>query len=360
MMMIKKWFGTIKNNYIDTVDPDNAIVKVAFRTAVACIICILLLQLSGELALSAWGGFAAFAFVQNDIQDSAFNRFWFLIAIILVFTGLTFTGMLLGNYPWRFWATVPVVTFGCAYIACLGFQYFNAGAWALFLYILGGANPVNFMQAGKIGLIFLLCGIISLLICFGVFPIQPQQKALYHCRKILTKVSLLFGQGMSARQIDQLFSQLDKLLESQGSNMALYLKSQNLIGQEAWINLEKLLYQISLMTKSILAWQKRASSHPHYADVHLEDCRQVMAMALQEIINQIRRKQSPHFANIYTQLESYREKITELRRQEIAKAEPDFSECLDYAAYFYHYEKLMGLLEKASQNIAQLQLAGKA
>ena len=66
--MIKAWLADIKNNYIDSVDPDDAIVKAALRTAVACIICIVLLQLSGELALSAWGGFAAFAFVQNDIR----------------------------------------------------------------------------------------------------------------------------------------------------------------------------------------------------------------------------------------------------------------------------------------------------
>ena len=199
--MINAWLNTIKNDYIDTVDPDGTIFKAAFRTAVACIICILLLQLSGELALSAWGGFAAFAFVQNDIQDSAFNRLWFLIAVILGFTGLTFAGMLLGNHPWRFWATVPVVTFGCAYIACLGFQYFNAGAWALFLYVLAGANPVNFMQAGKIGLIFLLCGVISVLICFCVFPIRPHQKALYHYRKILTKIFRLFEHSHLSQSI---------------------------------------------------------------------------------------------------------------------------------------------------------------
>ena len=134
--------------------------------------------------------------------------------------------------------------------------------------------------------------------------------------------------------------------------MALYLKSKNLVGQEAWVNLEKLLYQIGLMTKSILAWQKRISSYPHYSDVGLEGCPGLMVIALHDMINQIRYKRSPNFSTIYTQLESCRENITWLRRQEINKAEPDFSECLDYAAYFYHYEKLLELLEKSSQNIS--------
>lgn len=356
--MLKTWLVNFKDYHIDAVDPERVIVKAAFRTAVACIICILLLQLSGLLTLSAWGGFAAFAFVQNDIQGSPLNRLRFLLAVILIFTGLTFLGMSLSTHPWLFWATVPVVTFGCAYVACLGFQYFNAGAWALFLYILAGANPVNLMQAGKIGLIFLLCGMISLLVCFFVFPIQPYQKVTRHYKRILMKALLLFDRSVNAdeKHLNKLTTQLEKLLELQESNMALYLKSKNLPKQEALINLEKLLYQIGLMTKSMLAWQQRVSVYPHYAELHLENCLQLIIFTLRGMISQIRRRQSPDFSVIYAQLESYRENITQLRRQEITKAAADFSECLDYASYFYHCEKMLELLEKASQNITQLEV----
>ena len=354
--MIKAWLADIKNNYIDSVDPDGAIVKAALRTAVACIICIVLLQLSGELALSAWGGFAAFAFVQNDIQDSVSNRLWFLLSVIFIFTALTFSGMLLGNHPWWFWATVPVVTFGCAYVACLGFQYFNAGAWALFLYILAGANPASSPQAGKIALIFLLCGAVSLLVCFLLFPLPSYQRVTDHYKRILAKILLLFenSTSFSESNFNKLSAQLDKLLELQEKNMALYLKSKNLIDQEILMSLEKGLYQISLLTKSILTWQKRVSTYPHYADMHLDGCRQLITVALKGIINQIKTKRSPDFTVIYTQLENYRENITQLRRQEIAKTESDFSEFLDYAAYFYHYQKLLELLEKISQTLIQL------
>lgn len=340
--MINARLAYIKNYYIDAVDPDSAIFRVALRTAVACIICILLLQFSGELALSAWGGFAAFAFVQNDLPNSFFNRFWFLIAVILIFTGLTFSGMLLGNQPWLFWLTVPGVTFGCAYIACLGFSYFNAGSWALFLYVLAGANPVSLMRAEKIGLVFLLCGIVSVLVCFLIFPMPSYHRIMRHYQRILTKILQLFEYNANGHEknFNKLSAQLDKLLELQERNMGFYLRSRQPIEPESLplLSLEKWLYQIGLMAKSILAWGKRI-------DTPVDDCQHLIIFTLKDVISQIKRKRSPDFAVIYTRLDICRKKIAILRRQEIN---------LDDAAYFYHYQKMLELLEKASHNLAQL------
>ena len=189
--MLSQWLKDVKNYYVDTVDPEGAIIKTSFRTALACAISILLLQFFGNLSLSAWAGFATFAFIQNDIQDLFFNRLKFLITIILIFTGFTFLGLLLGQYETAFLISVPLIVFICAYPACLGFPYFNAGAWALFLYILAGATPSDLWLASQIAITFLICGVISLATCFLIFPIRPYQKIILNYRRMLTKIRLL-------------------------------------------------------------------------------------------------------------------------------------------------------------------------
>lgn len=357
--MRNDWLTGIKNHYIDTVDPENAIIKSAFRTALACAISILLAQLFGNIALSAWAGFATFAFVQNDTQELFFNRLRFLISVILVFTGLTFLGMLLSNQPAVFLISIPLVIFAGAYIACLGFSYFNAGAWALFLYILAGANPSSLAQASQIGITFLLCGVLSLAVCFGVFPTRPYQKIILNYRRILTKILLLFQHAPQQNQayFTKFSAQLDQILALQEKNLSLHLESGTMptANQTPIIHASKLLYQTSLLAKSTLHWQRLVSQYNHYADTQLEECRLLIQKALQSIIKQIKRRKPVDFAMLNTQLMHYRNSLTVLRKQELTKPDPDFSEFLDDATCFYHYLKILELLEAFGRDISQLQ-----
>ncbi|MBS0351690.1 MAG: hypothetical protein JSR33_11005, partial [Proteobacteria bacterium] len=285
---LNQWLITIKNYYVDTVDPEGAIVKTSFRTALACAVSILLLQFYGNLSLSAWAGFATFAFVQNDLQDLFFNRLKFLMAIILVFTGFTFLGMLLSQHLIAFLISVPLVVFICAFSACLGFPYFNAGAWTLFLYILAGATQSNVREASQIAVTFLICGVISLVACFLIFPIRPYQKIILNYRRMLSKILLLLQHGAQnhKRYFIQFNLQLDRMLELQEKNLSQYLelKQTSSVEQTSLIQLSKSIYQIGLMVKSIVYWQQRVSNTINYSESGLEGCKNLLENALQTMI----------------------------------------------------------------------------
>jgi hypothetical protein len=357
--MLRNWLASVKNYYIDAVDPEGAILKTAFRTAFACAISILLLQLWGNLSLSAWAGFATFAFVQNDNQDLFFGRLKFLIVIILLFTGFTFLGMLLSKESVIFLLSLPLVIFICAYPACLGFPYFNAGAWTLFLYILAGANPVDVRQAGQVAITFLFCGAISVAACFFIFPIRPYQQIILNYRRTLTKMSLLLhlSDHKNERYFIQFNSQLDQMLELQEKNISRYFKSGKVpaVKHTALINLSKLIYQIDLMVRSIIYWQQKMSHTIHYFETGLDGCRILIENALKAVVVQIKRHQLPDFAEMNVKLMEHRNRLTELRKQEIAKKDHDLSDYLDYSTCFYHYIKLLELMAEASKNISQLQ-----
>lgn len=136
---IKNGLQYLRHYYVDATDPEGAILKLALRTAFACALSIIIFQYLGNSLLSTWAGFATFAFVQNDALDRAFSRLYFLVAVILTFTVVTFLGMIISyhNVTW-FILSVPIITFSFAYLACLGSRYFNAGGWAMFLYIMAG------------------------------------------------------------------------------------------------------------------------------------------------------------------------------------------------------------------------------
>lgn len=359
MYKTRYWLANVKNYYVDAVDPEGAIIKTSFRTALACTVSILLLQFWGSLSLSAWAGFATFAFVQNDTQDLFFNRLKFLIAIILIFTGFTFLGMLLSQQWVVFLVTVPLVIFICAYPACLGFPYFNAGAWALFLYILAGANPANVWQASQIAITFLLCGVISLAACFFIFPIRPYQKIILNYRRILTKILLLLEHSTQKNKqyFTQFNLQLDQMLELQEKNISRCLESEKISGskQAALVNLSKSIYQIGLMVKSVIHWQQHVSNTAHYSETGLDECRILIENALKAIIIQIKRHRLPDFTQMNSKLMDYRNCLTELRKQEIIKEDPDLSDYLDCSTCFYHYIKLLELLAESSKNVLHLQ-----
>ncbi len=357
--MLSQWLMSVKNYYVDAVDPEGAIIKNSFRTALACAISISLFQFFGNISLSAWAGFATFAFVQNDIQDLFFNRLKFLIIIILTFTGFTFLGMLLSQHGLAFLISVPLVVFLCAYPACLGFPYFNAGAWALFLYILAGATPSNLGQASQIGITFLICGVVSLATCFLIFPIRPYQKIILNYRRMLTKILLLLQHSSknNKRYFTQFNLQLDRMLEIQEKNISQSLESGKIstAKQTALAHLSKSIYQIGLMIKSIIHWQQRVSNTIDYSKSGLDECRSLIENALKAIVIQIKRHSLPDFDQMNSKLMEHRNRLTELRKQEIVKADPDFSDFLDYSIGFYHYIKLLELLAESSQSISQLQ-----
>jgi hypothetical protein len=354
-----QWWIGIKNYYVDAVDPEGVILKTSFRTALACTVSILLLQFYGSLSLSAWAGFATFAFVQNDIQDLFFNRLKFLIAIIFIFTGFTFLGMLLSQHAVAFLISVPLVVFICAFPACLGFPYFSVGAWALFLYILAGATPSSIHQASQIAITFLICGVVSLGACFLIFPIRPYQKIILNYRRMLTKILLLLKHSAqnNERYFTQFNLQLDRMLELQEKNITQCLESGKISAAKktTLIHLSKLIYQIGLIVKSIIHWQQRVSKTIHYSESGLEDCRSLIEDALKAIIIQIKHHREPDFSHMNTQLMEHRNRLTEFRKREIVKENPDLSDFLDYSACFYHYIKLLELLAESSQSISQLQ-----
>lgn len=356
--MLKNWLIDVKHYYVDAADPEGSVFKLSCRTALACIICILLLQFIGNLALSAWAGFAAFAFVQNDTQDVFFNRLRFFLAVVIIFTGITLLGMLLGNNLALFLVSVPIIIFVCAFPACLGFSFFNTGAWALFLYILAGAKPTTWTQAGQIAGTFLLCGVISICIAFFVFPIRPYRKIMLSYERILTKILLLFRHAprRNKQYLIKFNAQLDNMLELQEKNINLYLEPTKLSPAKhtALINLAKLLWQIGLMTKSTVEMHRRISNYSSYLTTKLEQCSLLIEELLMELIIQIKQGTLPNLEKKKQKLMSYRDSLTHIRKQELAKDNPNFSEFFDYSGYFYHFIKLLALLEEFSQNISQL------
>lgn len=357
--MFKEKLTYFKSYYIDAVDPEGNIAKLAFRTAFACTISILLFQVIGNFFLSSWAGFATFAFVQNDTQERFSNRFSFLIAIIILFTLLVFAGMLIGKYLLLYFITIPVIVLVSAYCACLGYRFFNASGWALFLYILAGSNPADVDLALQIGKTFLICGCISIAVCFLVFPSTPYRRMTLNYNRILSRVLLLLKQSSSNyTEIARYNSQLETLLELQDKEISIYLEENKLTieKQTIFINLGKLFYQLSLMAKSTVVFQQ-LPSRPASPVGLFNHCNQVIEEIIQEIISQIKYKQykqPPDFSSAKKQLSLDQEYLTSLRKIETEKIKPDFISILDYSDHLYHFLKLLELLEKISKNISKL------
>jgi hypothetical protein len=356
--LLRNWLFNLKNYYVDAVDPEGTVLKRSLRTALACTVCIVLLQLLGNLALSGWAGFAAFAFVQNDTQDLFYKRLCFLLVIILVFSGLTFFGLYLGNNLFLFLISIPLIVFLCTYPACLGFSFFNAGAWALFIYILAGAKPGGWLQTYQIVGTFLLCGVISLIISLYVFPIHHYRKIMSGYERILMKILLIVrytSQGKHKYFI-KYNTQLDNMLELQEKNINSFSEAASLPSsqQVTLINLAQSLWQIGLMTKSALTILTRVSKYTNYHNTELSKCTLLFESLLLAMRIQLRQGKQPDFDSAKKQLNSYRDSLTRLRKEELDKTTADFSEYLEYASYFYHFLQLLKLLETFSQNITEL------
>ena len=176
---------------------------------------------------------------------------------------------------------------------------------------------------------------------------------------MLTKILLLLQHSSknNKRYFTQFNLQLDRMLEIQEKNISQSLESGKIstAKQTALVHLSKSIYQIGLMIKSIIHWQQRVSNTIDYSKSGLDECRSLIENALKAIVIQIKRHSLPDFDQMNSKLMEHRNRLTELRKQEIVKADPDFSDFLDYSIGFYHYIKLLELLAESSQSISQLQ-----
>lgn len=345
------------------VDPERDVLKSALRTALACAICIVLFQYAGNTRVSILAGFAAFSFVQNDPQGLPLPRLFFLSGIVVLFSVVAFSGLVIGNYPYGLIITTPVLAFACAYIACMGVAYFQAGVWVLLIYFFAAANPVSVVNAAEVAVVFVMCGAICVLTCFWVFPINPYQRLIQSYRLILVNFIRLLSEEPGATKPLQAFNrQIDHLLVLQQKNLYGYFQvgGLSLTRQRDFGQLAKSLYQISLMLKSTLAFHEKIYRQAGYSHTQLSVCHVQMITLLTALVEQINTGTLPPFAEVERALEDVRDHLTAFRREALAaaavmKTAVDFNPIFDYSNYFYHFLKLYDLLKEASFHIQALQ-----
>ncbi|MFT3742560.1 MAG: hypothetical protein QM752_07930 [Gammaproteobacteria bacterium] len=351
----------LKHYYIDNVDPERSIAKLSFRTALACAICIVLFQWLGQGYLSAWAGFAAFSFVQNDTQEYLSTRIYFLIGIIVAFTALVYLGITLRSLNvWLFMSSVPLILFLCAYQSCLGFSFFNAGTWAMFTYVMAGSNLTHHVEASVLAKTFLICGIICLLICFFIYPDVQKQKVTHSHERVLNKLlfALRYFQShvCQTKKLKMLNHQLDKLLTLQEKNLVTYLKmhkASNPDYQQTVLNLGKTLYQICAMVKSIFQFHKHLPANVNlYQDTSLTTA---LCQVVQDLEHQFKTHHPPNFQATRKIFEMYRDQVTLLRQTLLQTPGANLGIFLEYSRYLYHHFQLLDLLEEASGYITQLE-----
>lgn len=358
------WHGYLSAK-MAMVDPEKDVIKSAFRTALACVVCMLLFHyLHADNRVSILAGFAAFSFVQNDPHGLAWPRLCFLSAIIIVFTGITFMGLCLSVHRWAFWLSIPLLTFIGAYLSCLGTTYFNAGVWALILYVFAGGNPMSVSQALPVVWVFLCCGVICLVICFGVFPIRAYQRLLRNYRSIFKNLMAVLRSDQSDKQhLSKAFNnKIDHLLILHQQNLYHYFKAcgTSLAQQNDFREMAKLLYQVGLMLKSMVAFRKRIVQHADYSDTQLDIFHHEIMQLLAALMQQSKTAHLPDFTNADRVLDQCRERLTIMRQELLHKAAllhtvVNFTALFDYSNYFYHIIQLYALLKNASNNIAVIQ-----
>lgn len=357
--MLYQRLNHFKHYYIDRVDPEGYFAKLAFRTALACIISILFFQLLGNNILSMWAGFATFCFVQNDIQEKFSKRLTFFIGLILVFTAFVFIGMLIGHIRIVYIIVAPCIIFLASYLACLGLNYFVACGWGLFLLILSGSNPSSMFETMQIVIAMLIAGVVSILICFVLFPLQPYQKIIRGFQRVLFKLIFLSHnyQQLNSVNLSKLTTQLDQILSLQEKNLSLYLEDSKLTLEQktTCVAIAKALYQMSLMFKSALMLRQFLLNHETYKESKLDQCAIIVEQGLQSLLNQLRKKPALKLEVLEAELLSYRDILMQIRKKELMKPQAKMEDLLDYSNYFYHFIKIMDLMKLTSQKIFNLQ-----
>jgi uncharacterized membrane protein YccC len=178
----------IEKHYASIADPEGRAFRIAIRTALCCFLSIILFQWLGDGALVGWAAFAALAFPQMDTLDVVSKRVTYLLANILLFAVLALIGISLSTHWILFVATIPVVIFVCGYAAAFGAQYFNAGAWAGFLYVAFGSSIGRGFYAVHVAFTFVVIGVLCLLVSVVIFPERPLQRILASTRRVLVNM----------------------------------------------------------------------------------------------------------------------------------------------------------------------------
>ena len=354
--MVLQKLRRFKHDVIDIVDLEGSIAKQSFRTALACFFCIILFELLQNRLLSSWAGFAAFAFVQNDLQEGFASRFKILVAIIILFTLIVFIGMILSNHIIIFLISIPIVVFLVSYLSCLGTNYFNAGGWTLFLYILSGSSPTTLHNAFKISEVFLVCGVVSLAVCFFIFPLNPRKQIFLSFERLLSKFSMELQLRNQSTQESKPRNYLDSILMLQEKNMTFLLTTfkLNCEQKERLIKINKLLYKISFLIKSSHYFYEKIKIYPSFPSFHMKEYHGSIEVFFEDVILQIKNKSSLDLSIKKENIFLFREPLMNIRKKELLNLDSDFSEYLNYSHYFYHFVKIFELLELLSQTINQL------
>lgn len=329
--------------YRDRIDPGGYVAKLALRAALSCLICLAIFQLSHHLALSGWAGLAAFATVQIDVQAARLShRIAILAAAVLTFTALILLGLMLSPQTLLFVISIPILVFAGAFIACLNAVYFNIVLWGLCLYIVAGWTPTPIEQSLHIAGTFFIAGLLCIGVCIIVLPLSAAKRLQISFEGIFRQLLFLLQHPAyihkTKLEIEPLLTQLEK--ELRGNSTGKMLPKQ--------------MYYISLIVKSICQMQQKIKTYPDYAQTRLEACQALSVNFITQLIKQIRTKAQPDSAQLTHELTGHRHYLMTLRKQELAKPRPDFTDYCDYSKQLYQFIKLFDLLANLSQQLAAL------
>lgn len=334
-----KIFSNFKRYSISSADPEGRVFRMAIRTALSCLLSILLFQWMGYNTLIGWAAFAALAFQQIDTLDLLSRRVIYLVANIILFAALALLGISLSTHWIIFLATIPVVIFICGYVAAFGPQYFNAGGWAGFLYVAFGSSIGSKFYAVHVALTFLVIGILCLCISILVFPERPLQRILTSTRRVFAKM-----RGNHHHS-------LQTALALHNNTIEIYLKAAQLsvTQHETCLAMQKAMYQTFLMLAQLKILHKKASLHVTFAQTELEVCDHDTQRMIKLLL---RGDPIPPYSK---KVETYRARIKAIQLQELEKLEPNFAPLLEYSSYLYHYIQLWQTLVVISLQYKQLQ-----
>lgn len=341
--MISVSYSYYKIFYRDRIDPGGYVAKLALRAALACLICLAVFQFSHHITLSGWAGLAAFATVQIDVQAARLShRIAILAAAVLTFTVLILLGLILSPQVLLFVISIPILVFICAFIACLNAVCFNIVLWGLCLYIVAGWTPTPIEQSLHIASAFFIAGLMCIGVCIFVLPLNAEKRLQISFEGIFTQLLFLLQHPAYIHQttleVEPLLAQLEK----------------NLRDNSAGKMLPKQMYYISLIVKSICQMQQKIVVYPEYAQTHLDTCQALSVNFITLLMKQMKTKTQPDTAHLTRELTDHRHYLMALRRQELAKPTPDFTDYCDYSKQLYQFIKLFDLLASLSQQLAAL------
>lgn len=330
----------IKRYYLDSADPDSKALHIAVRGSLACFISIILFQYIGQNILAGWAGFAALAFTQIDTLEIISKRVKFLAGNIFVFTVLALIGIGLSNYVLWFILTIPFVIFACAYISCLGEQYYNAGGWAGFLYVAFGSSLGDISHAVEVAITFIAVGILCILISIIIFPEIPLIKINKSFKRILIKLHTLYHISNNVHR-QKITHQLENLIAIQNTTINTYLAAAKLsaVEENSIINASKTIQQIVLMLKSIDAFTPQLSMYSSSPIELFQNCRNTTLELIENSLKLLN-TQIIKPSNTDLIISKYRDDLKVIQKQELNQIDPNFALLLDYSSHLYHFIKL--------------------